>query len=121
LWQDKESLNSLLDEVKIGFVTLTDTFFNNYLTSPLKIFDYLSKEIPVIGSKLPTIEEVIFDGKNGFLYEIGKETKIAEQIDLLMSNDELYTNFRKNIVSQLPQLTWSERARRITKAINSSS
>ena len=120
MWQDKETLNTLLDEVKIGFVTLTDTFFNKYLTSPLKIFDYFSKLIPVIGSKLPTIEEVIFDNNNGFLYEAGKEKELAIKIDELMFDDTLYSNFQVNIASQLPKLTWDERARRIIKAFESS-
>ncbi|MBI9032687.1 glycosyltransferase [bacterium] len=117
LWQNKADLHKILDQVKIGFVTLTDTFFNNYLTSPLKIFDYLSKQIPVIGSKLPTIEEVIKDNNNGFLYELGKEEEIAKKIDKLLTDDKLYTEFQAFIEAQTQELTWSKRAKIIKKAI----
>ncbi len=121
LWQDKKSLNKILDQVKVGFVTLSDTFFNNYLTSPLKIFDYLSKEIPVIGSKLPTIQEVVFDNKNGFLYELGKEDEIARKLDILMSDEKLYKKFQLNIINQAKDLTWKKRAEIIVKSIAESS
>ena len=35
--------------------------------SPLKLYDYLASELVVIGSKLGQIDEVIEDGKNGYL------------------------------------------------------
>ncbi|MDP8232164.1 MAG: glycosyltransferase, partial [Candidatus Zophobacter franzmannii] len=120
LWQDKKSLLELMNRMKLGFVTLEDTFFNQYLTSPLKLFDYYSKQIPVVGTKIGTLSELVRDGSTGYLYSIGSEKEIAEKIDKLYSDDELYASIQDNIDKFCDELTWDVRAKVIAEEISKS-
>lgn len=61
---------------------------------PMVIVEALSCGIPVIGSRLGNIQEVIRDNENGLLFDGGSADDLKEKIRLLESDQELYNNLK---------------------------
>lgn len=93
----------------IGLLPLQDTFFNRNLTFPLKMTDYIACGLPIISSKLPTIENVIKD--NGcFFTDFKDEIKVRETVDALRNSKDLYELKSEEIKSIRAELSWERRA-----------
>lgn len=112
-WLSKSELKKELEDVKFGIIPLKDTYFNRYLTSPLKLFDYYSNQIPPIISDLDSIRDLVIDGESGFLsswsdYSIEK---------ILSIRDEDYLKLCNNIKVLSQDLTWEKRAKKIMESI----
>ena len=52
-WLSKKELNEMLLRAKIGLLPLKAGYFNEFLTVPLKYFDYAAFGLPVIASDFP--------------------------------------------------------------------
>lgn len=115
-WVKRNQVDKLLENVRIGLVPLEDNFFNNYLTSPMKIFNYFSHGIPVIGTDLPALRELVSE-KRGLLYETGNYNELAKKINLLMNNNEYYEEIQKNIYEFAEKILWKRRGKKILKFI----
>lgn len=111
-WVSRKKLEEYLKKIKIGIVPADDTFYNRYVTSPMKIFNYFSYGIPIIGSDLPTIREIVTE-KGGLFYRKGDENKLGSAIDLLSSNNDLYNKTSKYIFERASTLTWEERGKKL--------
>ncbi len=109
-WVDKIKMKSYLAEIKVGILPLEDTFFNRYLTSPLKLFDFYSYNIPVIAPDFPTLRELIPSGKSGLFYDSHKISEMAAAIDKLFSDQDLYFTIKNYINNYKKGLAWSKRA-----------
>ena len=59
------------------------------------ILDAMKYGLPVVGSKVGGIPEIIQNGINGFLCEIGDYDEMANAVYNLATNSELYTAFSK--------------------------
>jgi len=64
--------------------------------SPLKIIEAMAMEVPVIGSDVGGIKEVIKPGENGFLYKAEDPYSLAKQIRGLIDN----RTFAKNVAKR---------------------
>lgn len=56
-----EMHRAMAREASLGVVMLEDTYYNRYLTCPVKALDYLSQGIPAVGSDIPSVHEVLGD------------------------------------------------------------
>lgn len=87
--------------------------------SPLKIFEYMSMGKVIITSDLPSIREIIIDGKNGFLCRpddvISWKNKIDACISDLQSMKRTVGTFAKTEFEK--QYTWNKRAESILSQI----
>jgi glycosyltransferase involved in cell wall biosynthesis len=111
-WVERKEIDEILKSVKIGLVPLKDNFFNRNLTSPMKIFNYFSHGIPVIGTNLPSIREIL-DQDYGLLYKVGDSNNLAKKIAILYDNERMYMNFVENIYNFSEKLLWSKRGNKI--------
>lgn len=62
---------------------------SNHYGSPMKVFEYMAMEISVVAPRLPPLEDVIREGRNGFLFMSGKERELLEKIDLLLYDSDM--------------------------------
>lgn len=76
----------------LNFADVALCLYSNYewspigfYNSPLKMYDYMAMALPVIGSNIGQIAEVIEEGKNGFLTD-NKVDDIVEKLLFLKSN-----------------------------------
>jgi glycosyltransferase involved in cell wall biosynthesis len=87
----------------------------SYFMSPLKMFEYMASKRPIVGSKLPAIEEILTDGKTALLGEPGKPRSIAKNIKALLLKKKLGKKLAENAFQDVQKYTWEKRARRILK------
>lgn len=94
---------------------------NNYFyatqVSPLKLFEYMCSLRPIVGSKLPAIEEVLENEKNALLGEAGNVDDLVENISRLLDDSKLADNISKQASKDVMLYTWRARARKITSFI----
>lgn len=117
-WINKIELKDYLKKTVIGIVPLEKTFFNKYLTSPLKLFDYYSFCIPVIASDLPTTRELIVENKTGLFFRNGNINELADRIDELILNPNRIDEMRNEIFIYAKKYLWINRAKELRKIFN---
>jgi glycosyltransferase involved in cell wall biosynthesis len=83
----------------------------------MKIFNYFSYGIPVIGTDLPTIKEIVTD-KGGIFYEPGNIEQLITAINQLNSSQQIFNKYSNYILKRAEELLWEKRGRKILEFIN---
>jgi glycosyltransferase involved in cell wall biosynthesis len=109
----QELHRALAEEASVGIVALQDTFYNRYLTCPVKALDYLSHGLPVIGSDLPSVREVV-NGAGRFIAPDDAEGLARTAVELL-DDARSYHEAAQASHARAASLLWSERAKRIVE------
>jgi len=91
------------------------TISSNY-TSPLKLFEYMAAQKPIIASDLPSIREILNDD-NSVLIEPDNPLKMAENIRLILQNSQLGDKISKQSYSDVQKYSWRNRAKIITNSL----
>jgi glycosyltransferase involved in cell wall biosynthesis len=99
-WADRESLRAVLHQSVAGLVTLHPR--ENYVDAyPIKMFEYMSAQVPVICSDFPLWREIIEGNDCGICVDPLNAQAIAEAIEYLTRNPvrarEMGENGRKAI------------------------
>ncbi|ADO76422.1 glycosyltransferase [Halanaerobium praevalens] len=111
-WVNQKKLDYYLSQIKIGIVPAIDNFYNNYVSSPVKIFDYFSYSIPVIGSDIKSIRDIVTNDC-GLFYKKGKTGELTNQMDRLNKDRNLYNELKNNIQKRQNDLLWEKRGKKI--------
>lgn len=106
-WISQKEIKHHLKQAKMGLIPLEDNYFNNYLTSPIKAFDYFSHVLPIISSDMPSTRDVITEDCGLFYNNIGELVCAINKLD---SDYKLYQNIRENIFHRANNLMWENRA-----------
>ncbi|MEK7072214.1 MAG: glycosyltransferase, partial [Patescibacteria group bacterium] len=85
-------------------------------TSPLKLFEYMASQRPIIASDLPSIREILNNG-NSVLVEPDNSKKMAENIMLILQNSLLSDKISKQSYNDVQKYSWSKRANSIVNFI----
>jgi glycosyltransferase involved in cell wall biosynthesis len=90
----------------------------SYFMSPLKIFEYMASRKPIISTTLPSIQEILEDGKNAVLVPPNDAHALAQA--LVKLHDDL--GYGKKLAEQAykdvkEKYTWTKRAENILKFI----
>ena len=117
-WVSRKEVEKYLKLIKIGVVPLANTFFNRYLTSPMKIFNYFSHGIPVIGTDLPTVREIITE-ECGLFYEPNNIEDLVSAINELNSSKKIFNQYVNNVYNRAESLLWEKRGEKILNFIKS--
>ena len=91
--------------------------FYSYYVSPLKMFEYMASKRPIVGSKLPAIEEILKDRENALLGIPDNPKSIADNIRNLLIDDRLSFDLANNAYKKVKDYTWEKRAKRIVDFI----
>jgi glycosyltransferase involved in cell wall biosynthesis len=86
---------------------------SNAFTSPLKLFEYMAAERPIVASDLPAIREVLRDGENALLVEPGNPQAFVEAIARLQKDPALASRLARRARADVAQYTWAARAERL--------
>lgn len=79
--------------------------------SPLKMFEYMSSNRPIISSNLPVIKEVLTDKENALLVEPDSLQDWRDAVQLLYQTENLRSQLAENAYSDyLKFYTWDKRA-----------
>lgn len=86
-------------------------------TSPMKLFEYMAAGKPIVSSALPTITEILEDGKTAALFEADNFGSFCEKLDLVLSNSDYSKTLSENVSSQVLNYTWEARVEKIFELI----
>lgn len=86
-------------------------------TSPLKIFEYMAAERPIITADLPPIHDVLNDD-TALFYEPGDVTTLASCIETLMNDQQCCTSLAQRARERVNEHTWEKRMARIISALS---
>jgi glycosyltransferase involved in cell wall biosynthesis len=103
----RELHERLANSVSIGLVPLQDTYYNRYLTCPVKALDFMSHGLPVIGTDLPSVRALLGDAG---LYSDFDPAATANAIADLLADPALYAARSEMIRARADMLTWRRRA-----------
>jgi glycosyltransferase involved in cell wall biosynthesis len=84
-----------------------------YHMSPLKMFEYMAAEKPILATQLPSVMEVLVDGKNAVLVEPDNPKALAQGIRRIMEDKEFSRRISAQARQDVITYTWEERAQKI--------
>ena len=88
-------------------------------TSPLKLFEYMAAERPIVASDLAVFREVLRQEENAVLVPQGDAKALARSIRRLLTDEALAQRLSRQARSEVEQYSWDARAARIIDFINS--
>jgi glycosyltransferase involved in cell wall biosynthesis len=106
---------ALADKASLGVVMLQDTYYNRYLTCPVKALDYLSHGIPTIGSDLPSVREVL--GHAGTYVDAGDVAGFVHSVKRLLDDPGHYEKMTSFCLQRAEEISWENRARHIVEFV----
>jgi glycosyltransferase involved in cell wall biosynthesis len=82
-------------------------------TSPLKLFEYMAANRPVIASDMPVFKDILIHKENAWLFEPGNSEALVSAIDAVFRNPRCGETLQRNTRKNLENFTFQNRARRI--------
>ena len=82
-------------------------------TSPIKLFEYMSSGVPILASKIPTIEKIV---KNNDILIFENDHVSSQIIDIL--SDKKYLEYGKNAIELAKEFTYEKRVQNIISNIS---
>jgi glycosyltransferase involved in cell wall biosynthesis len=86
-------------------------------TSPLKLFEYLSLDRPIVASDFPATREVLDDRRTAILVPPGDVNALARALVELQKSPELRQTLGHAAAALAPEYTWKARAARLEAAL----
>ncbi|MBF0564719.1 MAG: glycosyltransferase family 4 protein [Nitrospirae bacterium] len=86
-------------------------------SSPLKMFEFMAKGLPIVASNIPGISDVLTDGVNVMLFEPGDVRALASAIKYLVENPATAAALGENARRLAQNYTYEKRAERIISFI----
>ena len=74
---------------------------------PTTIIEAMASGLPVIGSDSGGIREIIINNENGFLVHEKRTTEIAEKLQILLNDNELYLYMKENALKTAEKYSYS--------------
>jgi len=88
-----------------------DTF-----STPIKLYEYLASSSVVIAADMPTIREIVTDGKNGFLFKAGDRKSFIDTLKKVLDYSvSQLEEISKSGHEASKKFTWEARAAKIIK------
>ncbi|PIE34542.1 hypothetical protein CSA56_07425 [candidate division KSB3 bacterium] len=82
-------------------------------TSPLKLFEYMAAQRPIVASNLPSIREVLCHQQNAWLVNPDDPQALADGMITVMNNVQKAEHLVNNAFQDVRAYTWERRAQQI--------
>lgn len=73
-----------------------------YENAPLTIHEAFMASVPVVTSNIGGMKELVCDGENGLLFQVGDSSDLTEKMQMIIDNPDLLKKLQKNIKSVMP-------------------
>ena len=91
------------------------------MSSPAKVYEYLAMGFPVVASSMQAHEKILKDGVDSLLYPVGDEEELADQLDRLSDDQELWHMLSSNARTKAEANDWFTRYQSVKRVIKSES
>ncbi len=106
-WLNDARMRAKLHDASLAVLPLRDTFYNQYLTAPSKLFDYLAHAIPVITSELLAVREL---AQGAAMYvPPGDSASLADAIQRVASCEDTQRELAARAHERAKELLWDRR------------
>jgi glycosyltransferase involved in cell wall biosynthesis len=82
-------------------------------TSPLKLFEYMAAERPIVSTDLPSIREVLRHDVNAVLVPPDSASELASAIERVLNDPALATRLARAALAEVPNYSWQRRAEKL--------
>jgi glycosyltransferase involved in cell wall biosynthesis len=82
-------------------------------TSPLKLFEYMAADRPIVASDLPAFREILRDGENALLVEPGNPQALVAGLTRIRDDRALGARLARQARDDVRKFTWARRAERL--------
>jgi len=89
---------------------------SKYYTSPLKMFEYMAAQKPIVASDLPSIREIL-NGNNAILVRPDNAEELAKGIRNALKNINFSVKISRQTFKDVQEYTWAKRVNNIIKFI----
>ena len=100
----------------VGMVTIPPVSKSYYYMLPNKFFENIQSLTPIIGSDFPEISRIINKYDIGLLVNPENAGEIAEAIEDMRTNREMYTRFKTNLKKAKEELCWENESKVLLEA-----
>ena len=91
----------------------------SHAASPLKLFEGMAMQKPIIASKVSGIEEVVSDGENGFLADPDNLKEWVQKLETILSSETLAANMGQNAKRTVEEkYDWAFLAKQYEEVLN---
>lgn len=92
----------------IGCSLEKDTNINYRFCLPNKLFDYIKAGIPCVVSDLPEMTRIVNGSRIGCVVKEHTPEAIAESINMLLNDSELYVTCKENLAAAATEFCWEK-------------
>lgn len=92
----------------IGCSLEKDTNINYRFCLPNKLFDYIKAGIPCVVSDLPEMARIVNGSHIGLVVKEHTPEAIAESINMLLNDSELYVTYKENLAAATTEFCWEK-------------
>lgn len=85
--------------------------------SPLKMFEYMAADRPMVATDFPVVREVLRDGENALLVPSDSAESLAAGIRRILDDPDLAGNISRRAAQDVREFTWERRAQNILKVL----
>ena len=78
-------------------------------TSPLKLFEYMAAERPIVSSDIPAVSRTLTHGETGLLAEPNDIDELVSYVTRILENDKFATKLAQNARKEVTQYSWQHR------------
>ena len=96
-----------------GVVPYQATCLNNYFCTPNKLFEFIAAGIPVLGSDLPEIRNLVQGHDIGLVGDMGTAERMAELIDTFFGDRDRFANWQVNVRKARERVCWEVEERKL--------
>ncbi|MDO8555492.1 MAG: glycosyltransferase family 4 protein, partial [bacterium] len=89
---------------------------SKFYTSPMKLFEYMASERPIVASNIPSLAEIL-NASNAILVEPDNPQDLARGVNFVLNNREMAAKLASQAYLDVQKYTWTERAARIKKLL----
>jgi glycosyltransferase involved in cell wall biosynthesis len=87
--------------------------FSAYYTSPMKLFEYMASNRPIVASNLPSLNEILTKNENCLMHEPGDVEGMLECTKQLIESNEIRQKLAIQARTDVENYSWDNRARNI--------
>ncbi len=112
-WMPHSKMTTYLSEKAcIGLATYRPTYRSAAVTCPTKIFDYYAVGLPVLGTDIPTVADILSPGAEGQLFKASDKEAFVAEVKNMLSDKEHYLKMHQAAIKAAGYYSWENRAKR---------